>query len=174
MEKIGRLIRAMMEYDAGDARRIHHFLKVYALAKALGELEELDEDTQEILEIAALTHDIGIHNSERKYGSAGGRHQEIEGPPEAKALLSGLGIAPSVIGRVCWLIAHHHSYEDIREIDHQLLVEADFLVNLYEDGMPPETVRRFEERVFRSEAGKALLRAELGAETAGGFRWYLP
>jgi hypothetical protein len=162
MDRIGELIRAMMEYDAGDARRIHHFLKVYALAKALGELEGLDQHTQEILEIAALTHDIGIHNSEKKYGSAGGRYQEIEGPPEAKALLSGLGVAPALTERVCWLIAHHHSYEDIREADHQLLVEADFLVNLHEDGMTPEAVHRFEERVFRSEAGKELLRAELG------------
>ena len=162
MDTIGTLIRAMMEYDAGDMRRIHHFLKVYALAKALGELEGLNNDTQEILEIAALTHDIGIHSSEKKYGSAGGRYQEIEGPPEAEALLSGLGVDPTVVERVCWLIAHHHSYGDIREIDHQLLVEADFLVNLHEDGMPPTAVRRFEERVFRSESGKALLRAELG------------
>lgn len=53
MEKIGLLINAMIHYYSGDARRINHFLKVYGFAKAIGELEGLDERTQEILEIAA-------------------------------------------------------------------------------------------------------------------------
>ena len=77
----------MVAYNACDARRIHHFIKVYGFAKMIGETEGLDADTQEILEIAALTHDIGIRNSERKYGNCSGAHQQEEGPPEARALL---------------------------------------------------------------------------------------
>ena len=105
----------MIAYYAGDVRRINHFLKVYSFAKTIGEMEGLDESTQEIIEIAALTHDIGIKNSEKKYYSSAGNYQQIEGPPEAKKLLEGLGIESSVIDRVCWLIAHHHTYTTFRE-----------------------------------------------------------
>ena len=65
MNLIGQIINAMIAYYAGDVRRINHFLKVYGFAKAIGEMEGLDEST-EIIEIAALTHDIGIKNSEKK------------------------------------------------------------------------------------------------------------
>lgn len=153
MESIGTLVREMITYDAGDPRRVHHFLKVYGFAKAIGELEGLDALTQEILEIAALTHDIGIRNSERKYGSAAGSHQEAEGPPEAEKLLRALGAQPQVIRRVCWLIAHHHTYTDIAGMDYQILVEADFLVNALEDGLSPEAIRSVERRIFKTAAG---------------------
>ena len=133
--KIGDVLAAMTAYNAGDARRVNHLIKVYGFAKTIGEREGLDADTQEILEIAALTHDIGIRNSERKYGSSAGRYQELEGPPEAEALLSRLGYPAPFVERVCWLVGHHHSYGSIQELDHQILVEADFLVNAYEDEM---------------------------------------
>lgn len=157
MDKIGRLICAMIAYDSGDARRINHFLKVYGFAKAIGESEGLDGGTQEILEIAALTHDIGIRNSEKKYDSSAGYYQQIEGPPEAKKLLADLGADPAVIDRVCWLIAHHHTYTDIRGEDYQILVEADFLVNAYEDDLSPEAVRAAADRIFRTSTGKRLI-----------------
>lgn len=40
-----------------------------------------------LLESAALLHDIGIKESERKYHSSAGHYQEIEGPAIAKCLL---------------------------------------------------------------------------------------
>lgn len=153
---------AMIEYYRGDARRINHFLKVYGFAKAIGAAEKLDNKTQEILEIAALTHDIGIKNSEAKYGSASGAYQQIEGPPEAEKLLRGLGADETVIGRVCWLIARHHTYQGIQDTDYQILVETDFLVNAYEDNLSKGAVRAFERKVFRTQTGKALLRALYG------------
>ena len=66
--KHAKLIAAMTEYDKGDARRIHHFLKVHNLAATIGTLEGLEAETQDILESAAILHDIGIHVSEHKYG----------------------------------------------------------------------------------------------------------
>ena len=56
--KIGDVLAAMTAYNAGDARRVNHLIKVYGFAKTIGEREGLDADTQEILEIAALTHAI--------------------------------------------------------------------------------------------------------------------
>ena len=157
MEKIGLLINAMIHYYSGDARRINHFLKVYGFAKAIGELEGLDERTQEILEIAALTHDIGIKNSEIKYDSSSGNYQQIEGPPEAQSLLENLDVDPTIVERVCWLIAHHHSYTDIQGIDYQILVEADFLVNVFEDNMSIDAIRKIDNNIFRTRTGKKFL-----------------
>ena len=157
MNLIGQVINAMIAYYAGDVRRINHFLKVYGFSKAIGEMEGLDESTQAILEIAALTHDIGIKNSEKKYNSSAGNYQQIEGPPEAKKLLEELGIESGVIDRVCWLIAHHHTYTDIQGIDYQILVEADFLVNAYEDKMSHEVIENVRDKVFKTKAGNKLL-----------------
>jgi len=121
-------------------------------------MEGLDESTQEILEIAALTHDIGIKNSEKKYSSSAGNYQQIEGPPEAKTLLANLGVESNFIDRVCWLIAHHHTYTDIHGIDYQILVEADFLVNAFEDNMPDASIESFMTKVFMTETGTEFLK----------------
>ena len=43
MKQIGDVIHEIIEYYAGDVRRINHFLKVYAYANTIGELEELDK-----------------------------------------------------------------------------------------------------------------------------------
>ena len=155
--KIGDVAANMIAYNAGDARRVNHLLKVYAFAKTIGEREGLDADTQEILEIAALTHDIGIRNSERKFGNCSGAHQQEEGPPEARALLAELDAGERVIERVCWLIAHHHTYTDIQGADYQILVEADFLVNAFEDEMDDDAIRTVRGKLFRTKTGLELL-----------------
>ena len=156
--KIGDVAAAMCAYDAGDARRVNHLMKVFAFAKTIGEREGLDAQTQEILEVAALTHDIGIRNSERKYGNCTGAHQQEEGPPEARALLIRLGATDALIERVCWLIAHHHTYASIKGLDYQILVEADFLVNAYEDEMDEDAIRTVQEKLFCTQTGKELLK----------------
>ena len=157
MKHIGPVINVMIAYYAGDIRRINHFLKVYGFVKAIGEMEGLDEISQEILEITALTHDIGIRNSEMKYNSSSGNFQQIEGPPEANKLLERLGIELSVIDRVCWLIAHHHTYTDINDSDYQILVEADFLVNAFEDNLPSKAILSFKDKVFKTDSGTNML-----------------
>ena len=159
MNSTGKVINAMIGYYTGYVRRINHLLKVYGFAKAIGELERLDDSTQEILEIAAVTHDIGIKNSEIKYNSSAGNYQQIEGPPEARRLLEDLGIDIAVIDRVCWLIAHHHTYTDVHGIDYQILLEADFLVNADESGYSEAAIRRAMKGIFKTRTGTALLRS---------------
>ena len=159
MNPVAQVEQAMIAYFAGDVRRINHFLKVYGFAKAIGELEGLDGATQRTLEIAALTHDIGIKLSEQKYHSASGEYQQLEGPAEAERLLAALSIPPEVIRRVGWLIAHHHTYADIQDADYQILVEADFLVNIHEDGLSQASVRQIEQNLFRTQTGIAFLHA---------------
>ena len=155
--KTADVLLEMIRYNAGDARRVNHLIKVYGFAKVIGEREGLDARTQEILEVAALTHDIGIRNSERKYGSCSGEHQQVEGPPEARTLLEALQADEALVERVCWLIAHHHTYSNIQGLDYQILVEADFLVNAYEDEMDEDAIKTVRERIFRTKTGIELL-----------------
>ena len=84
---INRLHMAMIELYKGDAKRIQHFCKVHSYAKLIAQMENVDEKSLFIIETAALTHDIGIHTCEEKYGECGGRLQEKEGPAIAADFL---------------------------------------------------------------------------------------
>ena len=71
----------------------------------------------------------------------------------------------TVIQRVSYLVGHHHTYTDIDGMDYQLLVEADFLVNLFEEGALPETREDVFRRIFRTESGKYLFRQIFSQKT---------
>lgn len=149
-----RLIRALAAYFGADTRRTGHALKVYALASAIGRLSGFDAHAQEALEAAAVLHDVGIKPSEEKYHSSAGKYQELEGPPAARKILYSLGADEALTARVCWLIAHHHTYGIDGGDDWQALIEADFLVNIAEDGLSVQQVRTIREKNFRTGAGK--------------------
>ncbi|MBS7006973.1 HD domain-containing protein [Anaerostipes sp.] len=151
--KISDVITKMIEYYQGDARRIQHFMKVYAYAGAIGEQEGLDSKQQELLEIAAVTHDIGIKVSEEKYQSSAGKYQETEGPKEALKLLKQFGLSRESVERICYLIGHHHTYSCIEGMDYQILVEADFLVNLEEQKSSRETAEYVRDKIFKTKTG---------------------
>ncbi len=153
---LDQLHMEMLRLDRGDPGLIQHFCKVHAYAALIGRLEGLTEDLLFILEAAAYTHDIAIRYCREKYGSGEGKLQELEGPAIADELLGRLGFPAEVTERVKYLIAHHHTYTDIRGMDLQILIEADFLVNLYEGRETLETVRTTMERIFRTETGKKI------------------
>ncbi|WP_304155290.1 HD domain-containing protein [Megamonas hypermegale] len=156
MDLLHELTLSMIKYYQGDPKRIQHFIKVHSFARLIGIGEKLDADTLFVLEAAALTHDIGIKPAKAKFNSSGGKFQEQEGPAPARKMLTELGFDENVIDRVCYLIAHHHTYTDINGMDYQILVEADFIVNLYEDSLPKKSVQTALERIFRTETGKCL------------------
>lgn len=81
---INKLHLEMINFYRGDPKRIQHFCKVHSYAKLIGEMENIDKEILFILEVAALTHDIGIHLCEKKYGVCNGKLQEKEGPAIAK------------------------------------------------------------------------------------------
>ncbi len=155
---INKLYLKMIEYDKGDPKRIQHFTKVFSYAKLIGESEGLDNDTLFILKTAALTHDIGVHVCEEKYGSCAGNLQEKEGPKIAEKMLNKLGFTNEVIDRVKYLIGHHHTYTNIDGIDYQILVEADFIVNLYEDGTNKKAMENAYNNIFKTNTGKQILK----------------
>lgn len=153
---LNKLHMVMIELYKGDAKRIQHFCKVHSYARLIAQMENVDEKTLFTIETAALTHDIGIHICEEKYGECGGRLQEKEGPALAKKLLEKLEFETDILERVQYLIAHHHTYNNIDGIDYQILVEADFLVNMYEDNLSKEAVLKAYDSIFRTEYGKKI------------------
>lgn len=78
-----------------------------------------------------------------KYGSTAGKYQEQEGGPLAEQILHELGIGAGIIERVRFLVEHHHTYTGVDGMDYQILLEADFLVNAYEDELSPAALRSF-------------------------------
>ena len=102
--------------------------------------------------------DIGIVPGEAKYGKGHctGKIQEQEGPAVARKILSDLGYEAEAVERICYLVGHHHTYTNIDGLDYQILVEADFIVNFYEDGLSKEAIAHTVAKIFRTASGKKL------------------
>ena len=147
------LMMKMIEFDYGDPKRIQHFIKVHSFSKLIGEKEGLDTHTLFVLEAASILHDIGIRVSEEKYGFQNGKLQEQEGPAPAREICTSLGFKEDDIERICFLIAHHHTCNNIDDLDYQILREADFLVNLYEDNCPKQAIENALNRIFKTKTG---------------------
>ena len=159
---LNKLMLEMTKFYRGDAHSVQHFTKVHAYCRYIGEMSGLDAETMFILETAAYTHDIGIKPAMEKFGSGAGPLQEKEGPPVAREMLAKLGFAEKVIDRVCWLIGHHHTYDPVDGIDHRILIEADFLVNLHEGKASRDAIESAYEKMFETAAGKELCREMFG------------
>ncbi len=157
------LIIRITEFNAGDPKRIQHFLKVYEFAHVIGVKEGLDEATLRVLDIASIMHDIGIRPSEQKFGRCDGKLQEQEGPAYARDVLAAFTeVSREEVERVCYLIAHHHTYEDVDGLDYRILLEADFLVNALEDNLQKPAIIHFRDKVFRTETGIHLINTMFG------------
>ena len=147
----------MVDYFGNDVRRINHALKVFGFTCSIAKKEGLSGEMLETAQLAAILHDIGIPAAEKKYQSSAGKYQEIEGPPIAREILENLGVKPNIIDRVCHLIGNHHSYTRIDGIDFQILVEADFLVNIDEDKMDIDSVVAIRKKYIRTPTAISLL-----------------
>lgn len=150
-----KLIVRMRAVFGRDEKRIGHALRVLDYAERIAAAEGGDPL---VVKAAAILHDIGIPEAERKYGSAAGNYQEIEGPPIARAIQKDNGLDPAQIEHVCTIIANHHSARDIDTLEFRILWDADWLVNLQEDcaGMGRQQQRAMAEKVFRTEMGHKL------------------
>ncbi len=143
---IGTVMSQMITYFGSDKRRIHHAMKVYGFAAALWDEEAEarclsdDDDRHQTLLLAAILHDIGVVEAEKKHDSNASRYQELEGPGVAEPILDACGIDPRTSARVCYLIGHHHSYHLIDDLDFEILTEAEELVNLEEDQLDLHTI----------------------------------
>ena len=156
---ISQIMEKMIAFSDGNIHDIDHFIRVWTYARTIGELENLDRETQFLLEVAAITHDIACPLCRVKYGNTNGKYQEEEGIPMVKEFLSDIGIAEEVIDRVAFLVGHHHTFSGIDGIDYQILIEVDYIANATENGYGQESVVNFMQKIMETEGGKQILKA---------------
>lgn len=151
------LLKAMESYFQSDTKRINHAHRVTSYAEELRQQEGADYP---IVIGAAVLHDIGIHEAERKHGSTSGSYQEKEGPPIARQILTALKFPAEQIEEICEIIAHHHSPGKITTSNFGVLYDADWLVNLRDeyDIQDKDKLRHIIDRVFLTASGKTLAR----------------
>jgi putative nucleotidyltransferase with HDIG domain len=151
------LLKAMEAYFNGDARRINHAIRVTQYAEELLKSEAGDYP---VVIGAAVLHDIGIHQAEKKYGSTSGKYHEIEGPPIARQILEELEFEQKQIEEVCEIIAHHHSPGKVSSKNFAIICDADWLVNLKDEYniRDRDKLSKIIEKVFLTASGKAMAR----------------
>lgn len=154
---IEKITAKMIEFYQGERSSIAHFLKVYAYARTIGQLERLDENTQAILDIAAIVHDIACPTCWKKYGSAAGNLQEQESEALLRPFLAEFSLTDAMRERIITLVCRHHTYTDVDGPDCQILLEADYLVNADEGNISQQAIQAFRDSVFRAESGIRLL-----------------
>ena len=141
---------AQMGYD---------LIRVWTYAKTIGELEELDKNTQYILEVAAITHDIACPLCREKYGNTNGKYQEEEGMSMVRKFLSECGMNDKEIERVAYLVGHHHTFNAIDDIDYQILIEADYIANASENGYSQRNIENSMQRIMKTESSKRIIKS---------------
>lgn len=152
----------MIDFSEGNIHDIDHLIRVWTYAKTIGELEGLDADTQYILEVAAITHDIACPLCREKYGNTNGKHQETEGAVMVRDFLRDTGLTERQVERVAFLVGHHHTLTGIDGADYQILVEADYIANASENGYSRQNVENFMAKIMGADSGKRLAKAVFG------------
>jgi putative nucleotidyltransferase with HDIG domain len=147
-----KLIEEMKKVFGGDQKRIDHALAVLDYAEQILAAQGGDPL---VVKAAAILHDIGIHEAQRKHGSSDGKYQEIEGPAIAKEILSKYELDEASIEHICKIIANHHSGKDIDTSEFKIIWDADWLVNIpveFSD-IGKEKLQKLIDRVFRTDKG---------------------
>ncbi|MBN2312411.1 MAG: HD domain-containing protein [Sedimentisphaerales bacterium] len=147
-----QLIDDMKRIFGRDGKRIEHALAVLDYAERIHSVEGGDSL---IVKAAAILHDIGILEAERKYGSSAGKYQEMEGPPIAEDILKRYDISVEAIDHITRIIANHHSARDIDTIEFRIIWDADWLVNIPADFPDADDEKRYKivNKVFKTREG---------------------
>lgn len=165
-DKVAKAVSKMVTFYERESQvvvhDVNHFMKVWGFARTIGILEGLDPVTQETLELAAVAHDIACPLCRRKYGQADGRHQELEGEGLTRQFYEEFHLPEEQLERICYIVAHHHSFSGVQGLDYQIMLEADFLVNAGESEVSLDGILNFREKVFRTGTGIRLLNQMYG------------
>jgi hypothetical protein len=129
-EKLNPVIDDMQAVFAPVPYGIEHTLNVLENVRQIIKGEKLNWQLAVIVELAAVLHDIGAVEAQKKHGCMDGRFQEQEGPVIALDIMKKHEYEQSIIDRVCFIIAHHHTPEKIDGMDFQILWEADLIENM--------------------------------------------
>ena len=150
-----RISSEMKKYFGTDTRRVNHALKVAQYAE---EILKIEGGHPLVVLGAAYLHDIGIKQAEEKKGTASEEDQETMGPDIAREILNRLNVQRTIVNEVCDIIGHHQHPRERETLNFQILFEADWLVNLAENGLlkDPEKLQEIITKNFRTVTGKNL------------------
>lgn len=155
--KNAKILEKMIRFYEGSLHDTDHFMKVYAYASSLGKLENLGDKTQSILEKASIVHDISCPLCRQKYGNAAGHYQEAESEALLRPFLAEFCLDDDELERIIYIVSRHHTLDGVEGMDHQILIEADYIVNAGEQHLNADTVRAFRDSFFKTESGKRIL-----------------
>ncbi|MBQ4128727.1 MAG: hypothetical protein IJD68_03030 [Ruminococcus sp.] len=145
-KNVNQIAKAMKELCGNNEAKIRHFVSVYTLAKTIGELEKLPEQTQEYLEISALVCDIDDSDSDFK------KHELV------KDMLQKQELEFDIIDRVCYIVENFDNFDHITGLDHQILLEAHMIVDFKEKGVDRQTIIKESNSKFMTNYGRAFLK----------------
>jgi hypothetical protein len=147
-----KLTAEMKRVFAGDQKRINHASSVLNYAEQIQIAEGGDPL---VVKAAAILHDIGIIEAERKHGSSAAKYQELEGPPIAKRILTSYDLPDEATDHICKIVGSHHSAADIDTVEFRCVWDADWLVNIPETLQDKQKSERKEiiSRTFRTHKG---------------------
>lgn len=109
---------------------IEHTDRVLCNANFIMDGEAVCAEIRNIVTLAAILHDIGAIEAQKKNGSMDGHFQELEGPPIVRSILEQAGLPGELIERVCYIVGNHHTPEKIDGLDFQIVWESDLLDSL--------------------------------------------
>lgn len=110
-----------------------------------------------ILEITAITHDIACPLCRQKYGNTNGKYQEQEGVILVEEFLKEFSLSKNQIKRIVYLVGHHHTLTNIKGLNYQILIWADYIVNSEEMGYSKENIEHFIDKIVKTQSAKIIL-----------------
>ena len=111
---VSQIMCKMIAYSQGNHHDINHLMKVYAYARTIGVCEGVSRREQEIIEIAAILHDIACPLLQRKI-----RKYQRKIPGEGGDWFWRGSFWRTVACRRIWrnalsiLVGHHHTLTDV-------------------------------------------------------------
>lgn len=144
-QNVNLIAKAVKEHFGANESAVKHFVSVYTLAKTIGELEKLPQETQEYLELEAILCDIKGDTYKQKSVSA-------------LTLMQQSMVEFDIAQRVCYVIEHFDDYDHISGLDHQILLEAHAIVDFKEHNADTAQIAQFANAHFMTNYGKAFLK----------------
>lgn len=139
--RVQRVALRMKQYHRGDIEKIQHFVRVYTLAKSIGELEHLNDEEQLDVELAAVVHNV-----------------EGDRVPVVRDILRDCEIGDAAAMKICHMVENIENYDHIGTLDHQILIEAKLIVDFKEKNTPEKEIIRKAEDIFLTNTGKLFLK----------------
>jgi putative nucleotidyltransferase with HDIG domain len=150
-----QLIHEMVRVFGADQGRIRHALQVLTWAEELLDAEGGDPL---VVRAAAILHDIGAPQAQRKHGSAAARLRRLEGPGVAREVLEKLHVDPPRIEHICRIVASLHSTAAPDTLELRMVRDAEAMVRIWQLCARGrlQAARAFAGRALRTRTAQAL------------------